>query len=71
MRKISSVRRIFEKGGGEGRKLENNEEQKKISPLRINQFFCPKLGEDQKKKKKRSSLNISPVFGPYLREDQT
>ena len=42
------------------RKFENNEDQKKNSPLRISPFFCPKLGEDQKKK--RSSLNISPVL---------
>ena len=25
--------------------------QKKISPLRISPYFCPKLGEDQNKKK--------------------
>ena len=60
----SSVRRIFERWGG-ARKFENNEDQKKISPLRISPFFCPKLpvGEDQKK---RSSLNISPVFWPKI-----
>ena len=36
-------------GGGGARKFENNEDQKKISPLRISPFFCPKLGEEQKK----------------------
>ena len=41
--------------------------KRKISPLRISPFSCPKLGEDQKK---RSSLKISLVFGPKLREDQ-
>ena len=65
MIKLSSVCKIFERGGGQ--KIENNEDQKKISPLRISPFFCPKLGEDQKK---RFSLKISPVFGPKLREDQ-
>ena len=45
--------------------MENNEDEKKISPLRISPVFGPKLGEDQKKK---SSLKFSPVFGPKLRE---
>ena len=43
----TSVRRIFEKGGG--RKFENKEDQKKRSSLRLSPFFCPDLGEDQKK----------------------
>ena len=37
----------FSKGGG-GRNFDN-EDQKKISPLRISPFFGPKLGVDQKK----------------------
>ena len=41
--------------------------KRKISPLTISPFFCPKLGEEQKKK---SSLKFSPVFGPKLGEDQ-
>ena len=44
--------------------------KRKISPLRISSFFCPKLGEDQKKTKKtRSSFRFSLVFGPKLGED--
>ena len=49
----SGVRRIFETAG---KKFENNENQKKISPLRISPFFCPKLGEDQQKKKVFSQI---------------
>ena len=43
--------------------------KRKISPLKINSFFYPKLGEDQKQKK-RSSLRFSLVFGPKLGENQ-
>ena len=61
----SGVRRIFEKGGpGNLRILKT---KRKISPLRISPFFCPKLGEN--KKKKRSTLRFSVVFGPKLGED--
>ena len=42
--------------------------KRKISPLRISPFSCPKLGEDQKKK--RSSPRFSPVFGPKLGKDK-
>ena len=47
----SNVRWILERGAGGqgGRKLENNEDQKKISPLRITPFSSPKLGKDQTK----------------------
>ena len=55
----SSVRKIFKRGGG--RKSENNEEQRKFSPLRISPFSFPKFGEDPKK---RSSLKFSLVFDP-------
>ena len=66
---FSSVRRIFERGGGRKfRKFENKEDQNnKFSSPKPSPFFCPKLGED---KKKRSSLKFSPVFGPKLGEVQ-
>ena len=47
----------FRKGGGGGGGGPGNlrimKTKRKISPLRISPFFCPKLGEDQKKKKKK------------------
>ena len=46
----TSVHRIFKEGGGGARKFENNEDQRKISLLRISPFSCPKLGEDRKKR---------------------
>ena len=63
----SSVRRIFEKGGGGARKFEYNEEQNKN--FSTSPFSCPKSGEYQKKKK-RSSLRFGPVFGQKLGESQ-
>ena len=63
----SSVRRIFERGGGGPENLNIIKTKRKIFPLRISPFSCPKLGDDQKK---RSSLKISPLFAPKLREDQ-
>ena len=33
----------------------------------LSDFFCPKLGEEQKK---RSSLKFSPIFCPKLHEEQ-
>ena len=61
----------FLKGGGRGAgNLKIMKNKRKISPLRISPFSCPKLVEDQNKNKKRSSLKISPIFGPKLREDQ-
>ena len=47
----------FSKGGA--RKFENNEDKRKISPLRISPFSCPKLGEDQKKKSSRKLVRFS------------
>ena len=43
----SSVHRIFKRGGA--RNLRIMKTKRKISPLRINSFSSPKLGEDQKK----------------------
>ena len=43
----SSVRRIFKRGGP--RNLRILKTKRKISPLRIDSFSSPKLGEDQKK----------------------
>ena len=43
----TSVRRIFEMGVQEI--LRRMKTKRKISPLRISPFFCPKLGEDKKK----------------------
>ena len=43
----TSVRRIFERGAGNLRIMKI---KRKISPLRISPFSCPKLGEDQKNK---------------------
>ena len=65
----SSVRRIFERGGGQ--KIQKISEECRpewnFSSPKPSSFFCPKLGEDQKKK---SSLKFSPVFGPKLHEGQ-
>ena len=55
----SGVRRIFEKGGG-GRKVENNENQKKNFSTQNQSVFLPKLGEDQKKN--RSSVRFCPLL---------
>ena len=46
----SGVCRIFERGvrGAGNLRIMHS---KKISPLRISSFFCPKLGEEQKQKK--------------------
>ena len=43
----TSVRKIFEKGGPE--KLKIMQTNRKICPLRISPFSCPKLDEDQEK----------------------
>ena len=62
----SGVRRIFEREGwAENWRIMKT--KRKISPLRISPFFCPKLGEDQKKK---VPLRWSVVFGPKLGENQ-
>ena len=51
--KPSGVRRIFKRGEGN---LWIMHTKRKISPLRISSFFCPKLGEYQKKKGLHSDL---------------
>ena len=43
----------FLKGGRGAENLGIMKTKRKVSPLRISPFFCPKLGEDQKKKKKK------------------
>ena len=53
----SSVRRMFERGEGAGN-LKIMKTKRKISPLRISPFSCPKLGEDQKKKKKNRKKSL-------------
>ena len=65
----SGVHRIFESGGGGGRKFVNNAHQKKKFSIQNQFVFCPKLGEDRKRKK-RSSLRFSLVFGRKVGEDQ-
>ena len=45
----TSVHRIF-KGGGWPGNLRIMKTKRKISPLRISPFSCPKIGEDRKKK---------------------
>ena len=47
----------FSKGGAGNLRIMKT--KRKISPLRISLFFCPKLGEDQKKKKKAFSQILS------------
>ena len=44
--------------------------KRKISPLRISLFFCPKLGEDQKKKGLHSDL-VWFLAEKYVRTKKT
>ena len=62
----TSVRRIFERGGG-GRKFENNENQKKNFSTQNQSVFLPKIGW---RPKKSSSFRFSPGFGPKYGEYQ-
>ena len=43
----TSIHRIFKGGGAENLRIMKN--KRKISPLRISPFSCPKLGEGRKK----------------------
>ena len=52
------MRRMFERGEG-AVNLKIMKTKRKISPLRISPFSCPKLGKDQKKKSlKEDSLKL-------------
>ena len=57
----SSVRRLFERGGGEAGNSRIMKTKRKRSSLKISPFFYPDLGEHQKK---RSSPRFSPFFCP-------
>ena len=49
MLKLTSVRRIFERGGGGAENSRIMKIKRKNSVLRFSPVFGPKLGEDQKK----------------------
>ena len=49
----------FSKAGGEPGNLRIVNTKRKISPLIISSFFCPKLDEDQKKKVFTQILSVS------------
>ena len=65
----TSVRRIFESGGGAAGNLRIRKIKRNRSSLRLSPFVCPDLGEDQKK---RSAPRFSPFFCPdFLSKFQT